>query len=265
MMAAYLVMAAVAALSGAAAGAPDGLATTVQDTTRRGYFAEMGYVVEAFGRDRSAWQTGRMQIGRRHARGAVLGELFTSRRFDRWDQGAAVEIYHTIAPGWSGFARAQVTPGADVLPETDVQALLERALGGGWEAGVSYRRMGFADAAIDILGVTANRYVGLWLLTARGSIVPERGRTGASLVARARRWLYPDRPDGIVEITAGIGEEVVLLGAALPPDVRSTTSLEARIQHRLTGFWSVTGGASWNREERAPSRVGVTLALRRSW
>jgi YaiO family outer membrane protein len=241
-------------------------APAASDTARvRRAHVEAGYAVEAFTRDRSAWQSASLRAGYRWERAAAVAEVGLSSRFDRWDRTAAGEAYATLSRGLSGFARLQLAPGADVLPRIDVQAGLDRALGGGWEGGLSYRRMGFRGAAIDILGVAATRYLGHWYLQARGTLVPEGGRTGGGVAFRARRYRDPSRPDELVEVAVALGQEVALLGVGIRPAVLSTASLEGRLVRRLGGDWSVAAGLSWAREERIPSRFGARAGLRRDW
>jgi YaiO family outer membrane protein len=253
-------------VAGLGAALPSRGGPAPSDTSRaRAAHLEAGYGVEAFARDRSAWQTASLRAGYRWTGVTAIGEVSLSSRFDRWDRGAAGEAYLAVSRGLSGFARIQIVPEAAVLPRTDIQAGLDRALGGGWEGGVTYRRMGFRGAAIDIVGLAATRYLGRWYLQARGTLVPERGRTGGGIALRARRYRDPDRPDELVEVSAVLGQEVVLLGAGVRPAVRSTASLEARVVRRLSSEWGVSAGLSWAREERVPSRFGARLALRRDW
>jgi YaiO family outer membrane protein len=233
------------------------------DTGRvRRTHAELGYAVEAFTRDRAAWQTVRAQVAHRIGRATLVAEAAAASRFDQWDQAVSAEAYAGLPGKLSGYARVQVAPGAGVLPRTDLAAALDRGLGGGWEVGASYRRMGFRDAAIDVIGLAAARYAGPWYLQARAGLVPEAGRTGGWLALRVRRYRVAEQPDELIEAGAVVGQEVVLLGPSVAPQVRSTGSVDARVQRRLTAVWSVAAGVSWAREDGVPSRFGVNLSLR---
>jgi YaiO family outer membrane protein len=231
----------------------------------RPWRAETSYAVDWHRRDRTAWQTARMAIGRRLGSATVIGEALTAARFDQWDQALAGEAYVAIRPRLSGYARVQAAPSADVLPTTDLSGELTRGLSGGWEVSAGYRRMGFELGAVHIVGLSAARYAGHWYLQARGTMVPRGGLVGLGLGLRARRYFDPDRPDQFIELYSVAGKEVILPDPGLDPDVRGTTSAGARLQRRVGAGWGVTAMAGWTRESRSPSRVGVGAGLYLTW
>jgi len=225
--------------------------------------AGLAYGAEVFRRDRSTWQTWVGSLGYRFPRVTLLVDLQATSRFNQWDQALGTEAYFSASHRWSGYALAQVAPGAGVLPRSDLSAALDRGIGDGWELGASYRRMAFATATIDIVGIEVNKYHRDWYFQVRGSLVPKSERTGFAGSVRARR-AFGSAGD-LVEFSLAGGEEVVLLGPSIAPDVRGTASASARLQQELGPRWGLSLGVTWNREARVPDRYGVALGLQLRW
>lgn len=223
----------------------------------------LSYGFEAFSRDRSAWQTARASLGYSRRRESIIVNAQTARRFDQWDQGGGADGYFALGRRTSAYVLTEFSPGADVLPRSDLTGGVDQGVGGGWEIAGSYHRMAFKDATIDILGVGVNKYVGNWYLMTRGIVVPEGGKTGFAGWVRARRFLGGSRE--LVELSGAAGKEVVLLGAGVRPVVRGTAALGAWLKHDLGASWGFSISAGWTREADLPSRTGATLSLTRRW
>jgi YaiO family outer membrane protein len=239
-------------------------AASPADTGAR-WRAEAGYAVEVHSRDRAAWQTVRTAFGHRWARATLTADLQTASRFGRWEQAGGLETYFAAGRRWSGYARLQVAPGAEVLPRTDASGQLTAAVARGWEATAGYRRMGFSDETVDIVSVGAARYAGVWYLQALGSAVPGHGTTGFGVALLARRYADPDRPDRFIEFRGSAGREVVLLGPATAPDLRATGAAGVRYGTPLARDWGLSVAATWTAEDRVPSRTGVAVSFYRTW
>lgn len=234
-------------------------------TVPRPWRAETSYAVDWHSQDRTAWQTARMALGRRLGSATLIGEALTAARFDQWDQALAGEAYVAILPRFSGYARVQVAPSADVIPTTDLAAELTRGLSGGWEVSGGYRQMWFAAGTVQIFALAGAFYTGNWYLQARGTMVPEDGVVGLGLGLKARRYFDPSRPDELVELFASAGQEVVLPDPGMEPEVQGTVSVGARLQHSIGPTWGVTGTAGWTNETGAPSRFGLGAGLYLTW
>ncbi|MEZ4587115.1 MAG: YaiO family outer membrane beta-barrel protein [Gemmatimonadales bacterium] len=240
-----------------------GAAVPVTDTAPR-WIAGASFGVESFTRDRAAWRQYQATLGYRHRGVTVIGELIRTDRFARADEALAATTYLRVDRRTSGWARLQVAPRADVIARLDASAELERALGGGWTVAGGYRRMSFAESGVDLLGASVNRYLGPWLLQARGQAVMSGGRTGAGGRLMARRS-FEDDPDRLLELAAGVGQEVVLLGAGLPAEVRGTGSLVARGRWRFGDRWGAEGLVTWSQERAVPDRTGFNAGIFARW
>ncbi len=198
---------------------------------------------------------------RRFDRGALVLETSDHRRFGRWDAALRTDGYLDLWPGSYGSLRVQVAPGALVIPRADLAAELFQGFSG-WEASVAYRHMAFAADNVNVLGLSLARYVGAWYLQATGNGVPgSAGEPWAlSLVGRVRRYLR--EPDDLVELTAGTGREVVVLGGGTF-DLRTTRTVAARFQTYPWPHMGFSAGSTYTTYEGVPHRIGLDLGLLR--
>lgn len=209
----------------------------------------------------SSWWRIAATVQRRFHKGALVLEASDHRRFGRWDAAIRADAYRDLWHGSYGSLRVQAAPGALVIPRADVTAELFQGFRG-WVASAAYRRMAFASDNVNVLGLSLARYLGPWYVQATGNAVPGSGGEpwALSLVGRVRRYLQA--PDELLELTAGTGREVVVLGSG-SFDLRTTRTLAARVQlfpWQRTGF---SLGSSYTTYEGIPHRVGLDLAFLR--
>ena len=228
--------------------------------------ASLTYGFEAFTRTQPTWHAANVQVGRRFTHGTVIGEVLVARRFDRTDQGLAVDAYRTLWHGAYGNLRTQVVPGADVLPRLDVSAEFYQSVGGGFEMSGGYRRMQYRGSRADLWTLRAAKYLPHWYLRARTIVVPHGGTTALSAAVAARRYLATD--DEYLDVQAGAGEEIVTVGTGATGPVvepRRNRVLTATLRKTLTGALGLSAGATYNATGGLPSRRGLSAGLTYRW
>ena len=238
------------------------LAAAPADTGAR-WQAALQYGFEAFTRTLAAWQAASARLERRTPAGSLALEALTATRFGLRDAGGAAEAYW---PAWRRAyvnARLQVLPGAAVLPRVDILAEAYQGLPGGWEISAGYRRMAFLGAGVDLWSASAARYAGSWYLRSRLTLVPQAGRLGASGSLLARRYLRSDLD--LVELQAGVGREVVVIGAGPVVDVRGTRFVAARAQVEIARGFALAVAATVNDQKGLPTRRGLTVSVTHRW
>ena len=227
--------------------------------------AELAHTVDHHARDRSDWQLTRALVGHRSGTTVVQADLWRARRFDVTDDGGGIEAYLRPHHLVGVYLRGELAPDAEVMSRGGATVGVTRGWRGGWETGVQYRRMEYADDGFDIYGGGIGRYQGSWYLRLNGSLVPHDGRTGGTVGAALRRYGRGGDLDEFVELRADGGKEIVTLGSGLPPELRSTFSAALWGQRSIGAGWGVRGTAGWTSEAKAPSRVTVGVGVVHRW
>lgn len=191
--------------------------------------------------------------------GAVGGEVFQAERFGLRDVGVALDVYRELWARSYGNIRLRMTPQADALPRWDLRMEGFQAFAGGWEISGSYWRMDFEDDDVNVLGVGGGKYHGLWYLRATTTLSTLAERSALSYAGMIRRFVGTSKE--YVEVSGGIGREVVVLGPGPVVDVRDTRFFQARVQRFLNARWGFAAGFAHNRFEGAPERNGVSIGL----
>jgi len=238
-------------------------ATLLLPDTGRAWRAGVLYGFEDFTSVHETWHSANVHVGRRFARGTVIGEFVYARRFHQDRGGFAIDAYHDLWRRAYGNVRVQHVPGGTILPKNDVAAEAFQGLAGGWEISGGYRRMAFDFTASDIWSAGVARYVGDWYLRARALLIPQPGTTGALLVS-VRRYLAT--PEEYLDVHVGIGSEVIV--ADYVPgvgDVRATRSAALTWRTSLTQGLGIQIGGAWNDTEGLPVRRGLTFGVTHRW
>ncbi len=232
------------------------------DTVPPAWFAGLWYERDFISSDLPQWTDWagvRAAAVRELPRGAIGLELFVAERFVLRDRGMLVDAYGELWNRAYGNLRLRVTPGADVLPGKDVRGELFQAWPGGWELSGSGWWMDFPEHDATVLGVGLARYLGSWYLREVVTLGRLAGESALSARVLARRYLHPPRE--YVEVSGGVGKEVVVLGAGPVVDVRGTRFVQAGLQKFLTPTWGVAATLAYNRFQGAPSRRGGSVGV----
>lgn len=224
--------------------------------------ARVDAAAESFTSRLSAWQRHTLSLQRRAAWGALGGEAFVARRFDRWERGGAVE---GAARSWQSAyvdARVAAAPGALVVPRLDASAELFQGLGRGWEVAPGARLMRFSDTDVGVYSLAIGRYVGDWYLRARATAAPQSGSIGTSGAVIVRRYL--GNATDLLEASVVDGRDVVTLAPGVT-ELRPSRSAMLRGQRMLTASVGGSLALSVAEDGGLPTRRGAELGLFVRW
>jgi len=205
------------------------------------------------------WTETRVGLMHTLSRGAIGGEAARVERFGLTDVALTADTYVETWSGAYANIRGRVTPQADVLPSWDVYSEIFQSLGGGWEASASAWHMNVPAADVDVFGAGVGRYAGAWYLRALGRLSRGAGSDVGSTSMLVRRYLGDSRE--LVEVAAGTGREVVVLGAGPVVALRRTTAAHIRAQQFVTPVLGASAALSFNTFEGAPDRLGLSVGL----
>lgn len=241
---------------------PELRCSPVQADTIGPWFAGLRHDREFIGSDLPQWTDwiqNQAVIVRDFTGGAIGGELFQVERFGLKDHGIALDMYKDLWRGSYGNLRLRATSDADVLPKLDVRLEVFQAAASGWEVSGSYWRMDFVENDVDIFGAGLAKYYRNWYFRGVTTMSTLAGGSAFSFSGMARRFLDPPRE--YLEISTGVGREVVVLGPGPTVDVRNTRFLQGRIQRFFNSWWGLSAGLTYNRFEGAPERIGLSFGL----
>jgi len=247
----------LAAEPGRAGGVP-----VEPDTVPGAWFAGVWYERELISSDLLQWSdwSGFRGVVVRDFPGGALGvELFQAERFGVRDRGVILDGYADLWARAYANLRIRAAPEAEVLPRMDLRAELFQAWASGWEVSGSLWWMDFPQRDVEVAGVGVARYVADWYLREVVTLSTLAGESVLSASALARFYLDPPRE--YLEISGGLGKEVVVLGAGPTVDVRETRFVQLGLQRFLTRTWGMAATVMLNRFEGAPARRGGSLGL----
>lgn len=225
----------------------------------------MGHEADLLGSGYAPWQTSRVALQRRFATGAVAVEAGRVARFERAAAFGSVDAYHTLWRGAYGNVRVLKAPKATTAAHSDVSAEVFQNLPGGWEVSAGARQMAFADDEAWLATASAARYIGAWLIRARGLVRLDADRVVVSPSVSAR-WLR-ERPEGVVpvlELAGGQGREVVPALGDAPAALRRSWFVLGRAEWPLSRGMALQTGLRYTTDAPA-ARVGVEAGLTLRW
>lgn len=225
-----------------------------------------GVGVQTFDSDDRVWEDWLVLSAgiQRQLRWGVLGvKAFRSERFSLCDEGAAVNVYVDTWDRAYAHVRAQVVPDARVLPSSDVRLELFQGLEGGWEVSLAARRMMIAGDPLHVVSGSLARYLPAWYLRGRIDVTPSSDETAVSVGGVARRSL--SAIEGMIELAAGAGREVVDIGAGPLVDIRRSIAVAARLELFPWPRLGFAAGASYAALDALPARSGGDLTVLVRW
>jgi YaiO family outer membrane protein len=233
-----LLLAAMAAWARPAAG---------QTELENPWRASAYHTFESLSGGRAPWHTVQAMVGRQFDRGALMLEGMASRRFDEWDEAAALDGYLNLGSTGYGNLRVQYAPSPDFLPILDLNAEVYQTIFGSWEASAGYRLRHYDADDFHFFTIGLGLYTGNWYLRGRTTVLPHAGDVGANFALSARRYLNDTALD-YVELMAGAGRgvETVDVGRI---ETTQTYFAGVRMQKFFTPHFGVTVLGSFSDDE----------------
>lgn len=242
--------------------------TVVRDSTRSlntppWWQADVTASAEAFASRLSAWQWHSVAVRYRGRSQSYALETFTARRYSAWNSGFVLEGSSRLGRGAYVATRAQLAPGATIIPRSDLSATWYQTIGGGWELIPSARLMSFPDDDVPIWGLGVGRYVGLWYLSGRINRASQAGEHGITTSAGVRRYSADAAPD-FVDVTVSYGHEIAVLNPSIIA-LRRTASAAARGQRMVSSNVGTSLVITYDANASLPDRRGAALSAFIRW
>lgn len=197
--------------------------------------------------DMAPWHVINAALVRHLEGGALALEAMQVGRFERWDQGLALDGYKELWQDSYANVRMQYAPTPELLPELDLFGQLFQGIPGGWELSGSYRLRAYPNDEIHFFGVGLGRYAGTWYIRAKGDVFPYADEVGALLSVEARRYFEPPRSYVKFEAGRGRGVEVVDVGPVI--ETTDTYYVLAGIQKYLTSHLGLIAQAVYSDDD----------------
>jgi YaiO family outer membrane protein len=246
----------------------DGDSVVVRDRARSlntppWWEADVSVSGEVFASRLSTWQWHSVAARYRGRSESHAFEAFTARRYGASNSGFALEESSTLGRGAYVAIRAQLAPGATVVPRSDISATWYQAIGGGWELVPSARRMAFPDDHVPIWGLGLGRYTGLWYLSGRINRASQAGTHGITTSAGVRRYAADAAPN-FIDMTVSYGHDLAVLGPSVVA-LRRTASAAARGQRMVSSNVGTSLAITYDANASLPDRRGATLLAFVRW
>ncbi|HEX7720100.1 MAG TPA: YaiO family outer membrane beta-barrel protein [Woeseiaceae bacterium] len=235
----------------------DWLRQDLKDEAPR-YRWEFGFNRESLDNGAADWQNVYVHMDRRTANDSVVSVALTEyRRFSRTDIETSIGGGLTVAGTWLLDAAVRVSPSAEFLPETVVDAGVSRLLGNGWIAGFDLRHRRFPDDTVNTFGLNFEHYFGSF--RAAYHIDNTRLASSASFTHRGVLNYYTESGTQYgLTIAAGDEVEIVAPGQLLEMDI-SAVALSGR--HPLSERFSILWRVGTHRQGSIYRRNNVGLSI----
>jgi len=227
------------------------------------WFGGVFYDVDTYSGSTPGWSnwTGLRALAQRRIDRATLGlEVASLDRFDLSDKAVSGEIYLELWEGAYTHLRGRITQDGDFLPDSDVRGEIFQALGRGWEASANLWTLNVTGPNVLIGGLGLAKYHGIWFFRSEGNLARLDGEDALSGRAYVRRYIGSSSRE-YVEVGAGAGEEIALLGAGPLLDVRSTWFVSANHHRFLSEHLGYSLSVGVTDFEDVPLRRSLSLGL----
>jgi YaiO family outer membrane protein len=188
-----------------------------------------------------------LSLERQTSVGPAIGRYSNAASFGLTDNQVEIDLYPLLRKGTYLYLNAGYSPEAVLYPQYRVGSDIFQSLGGGFEASIGYRRLGFSNA-VDIFTAGLSKYQGPWLFTVRGYFAPDPARASRTYQLSARR--YAADSVSFFEVRYGHGSTPANFRTIIDIGIRSFNSLEGSFTKRFRGRWLASGMLGISREDR---------------
>jgi len=213
---------------------------------------------------RPSWHRAEALLLRRFRKGSVIAKAIRARRFEEWDEALALEGYRDLWNGAYGHLRLQYAFSPQALAAAEVYAELFQSVGSGWEVAGTYWLRDYPGETLHLAGLGVGKYVGRWYLRAKTLLIPQAGEVGVAQLLRARRYLDGASAREFLDLQAGLGRSVELVGPGPRVEIARTYFVTARLQRFVTRHLGFSVGTAYS-DVKFYARRGVTAGLLVRW
>lgn len=195
--------------------------------------------------------------------GTVAATLVRQRRFGVADEGIAVDVWQDLWTDAYGHLGVGVGLDARIRPRRSLQAEVYQSLGA-WELIAHYGWRRYTGDNVHLFGPGLARYVGAWYLRTRTTIAPRSSTWAVAQRVGIRRFYYWTPSSSYVDLEAGAGRSVELVGPNDNLLVARTVFVSLRVRHFLTNRLGLTAALRYS-DDGPFSRTGGTVGLFARW
>lgn len=195
--------------------------------------------------------------------GTVVATLVRQRRFDVADEGVAIDVWQDLWSDAYGHLRIGIGPDARIRPRRSLQAAVYQSIGS-WEVMGHYGWRRYVGDNVHLFGPGLARYVGAWYLRTRTTVAPRPSTWAVSQRVGIRRFYYRTPSPSYVDLEAGAGRSVELVGPDDTLLVARTFFVSLRVRHYLTTRLGLTAGLRYS-DDGPFARTGGSVGLFARW
>jgi YaiO family outer membrane protein len=226
---------------------------------RRGTRVSLGVSHEDLSGGRPSWQAVTLDVDwRRDARRRILAGLNVEERFDTQDEQFSVALVDRLSDEWSYSLAAGVAADAQVLPEHNLVAEVDRALPGGRSVNLRARHASYAAVDVDSLAATFEQYAD-WFRVAY-TLTASRPSDLGTHYGHSLRFAHDYDHASQLTLAFAYGEEAETIA---PDEVQVTRnrSVAVRGVHWQNAVWGIAWEAGWYEQGDLYDRVRLRLGL----
>ncbi|CAN5923249.1 hypothetical protein BH11GEM2_BH11GEM2_19490 [soil metagenome] len=223
--------------------------------------ADLGYVT--FNGEIDPWTLASVSLGRRTARGTLIGRVNIANRFNTTGTQVEADAYPSLGGSTYAYLNAGYS-NATIFPEWRFGGEVFTNLPNAYEASIGFRQLRFGGAPVTLLTGSVGKYIGNYWLSARPYIRSKDSGLSASAGFTVRR--YYETSDEFIGARVSYGS--TSSDRVIATELARTSSFAAAVQgshllaQRLYGTWTL----GYEREEivagRFRNRLEVDAGMR---
>ena len=223
--------------------------------------ADLGYVT--FNGEIDPWTLASVSLGRRDARGSLIGRVNLANRFSTTGAQVEVDAYPSLGGSTYAYLNAGYSK-STIFPEWRFGGEVFTNLPNAYEASLGFRQLRFDGVPVTLLTGSVGKYIGNYWLSARPYIRTRDTGVSASAGLTVRR--YYDTPDEYVGARVSYGNTPS--DRVNATELARTSSFAAGVQgsHRVAARSFGTWALGYEREEivvgRFRNRLEVDAGIR---
>ena len=226
---------------------------------RRGTRVSLGVSHEDLSGGRPSWQAVTLDVDwRLDARRRILAGLNVEERFDTQDEQFSVALVDRVNNAWSYGLAADVAADAEVLPERNLVAEVNRALPGGRSLTLRARHASYAAVDVNALAAAFEQYAE-WFRIAY-TLTASRPLDLGTHYSHSLRLAHDYDHGSQLTLAFGYGEEAETVAPGVVQVTRNR-SVAVHGVHWQSAVWGIAWEAGWYEQGDLYDRVRLRLGL----